>query len=214
MAILKNYTNPRGLMLGYHKVYEIIIRSDSCIAMIDNWATKEAYELDPYMSVFRQEIAVPIGILGTEPIDNVQNWLISPGNLFAGGQLDVGIDALAQAKQVRKQFIRDEQDKFEFGGVDVPGIGRVATDANSQRLLIGTAVLAMIAASQEQPFNVDWTLADGSSVSLDIARVTSASVVVGQHVAAVFAAGRVAQAAIDSAETVEEVNSIVFIEPP
>lgn len=211
MAILKNHTNVRGLSAGYHRVAQVVINATDVLATIHSWPTKEMFEAAGPMALpgIVDTVSVPNSVLTPDTLSAVEQWLISNQiSSFFGGVLDTDTDELTRAKTTKQRLLREQRDAREASGVVVDGIGAVATDVASQRLLTGAAVLALIATQAQQPFFIEWTLVDLSSVQLSAAEVIACSVAVGTYVAGVFAAHRVAVLAVEAASTIEEVNLV------
>jgi hypothetical protein len=57
-------------------------------------------------------------------------------------------------------------------------------------------------------FTVDWTLADNTSATLTQAEIIAVGVALGQRTAAVYSIGRGLRAQIESAITVDQVDSV------
>jgi hypothetical protein len=122
-------------------------------------------------------------------------------------EIDGGPVLLAEAKAKQRGIINRARDAAIDGGAETPA-GVVDTNATSRILIAGAAQTAVIAASAEQPFEVDWTLADNSVATLDGAEMIGLGLAVSAHVGAMHSRGRVLKARIDDAETVEAVAAI------
>lgn len=215
MSILKQYTNVQGITLGYHRVVQIVVEASGAKALVQSWPGKEQYEAlantGAPMPRGIVEVAVPLFVLAeADPIAAVETYLVSfPDSPFVNGTIETDANALETAKTNKLRSLLTERDSYEFAGVNVPDIGVIGTDSNSQRLLTGTAVLAMFAMNQGHPFSVEWTLKDGVSVvTLDVQKTAECSVAVGLYVSSVYVAHRSAVAAVEAATTVEEVNTV------
>jgi hypothetical protein len=213
MSISKNYTNARGIATAYHRVVQVMVNPSQVLATVHSWPTKGMYEAAGPMTLASvvETLEVPSSVLAPDAITAIEQWLINDQTspLF-GGTMDTDADELTRAKATKQRLLRERRDALETGGVTVEGVGVLATDVSSQRLLTGAAVLALISVQREQPFSIAWTLADLSTVQLDANEVISCSVIVGNHVASVFTAHRVASLAVEAASTVEEVNAVAL----
>lgn len=211
MSIIKNVTNAQGFSSGYSKVGYLLVFDDRVVAQVHNWRTKEAYAQSSMIPTVTDQVNVPFSVLGENALAAAEAWLVSdPSSPYVDGTLDADQSDLQKAKDAKQRQLRDRRDVLEFAGVVVDGIGPFATDASSQRLLTGAAVLAMIASSNQQPFELQWTLADLSVVMLTVPQILGASIAVGTHVSTVYAQHRVAAAAVEAATTIEEVQAVSF----
>jgi hypothetical protein len=211
MSILKNYINARGINCGYHRLVQVMINETQALATIHSWPTKQMFEAagNMPMSSIVETLEVPSHALSSNVFASVEQWLIGDEfSPFFGGTLDTDTDELTRAKATKQRLLRERRDVLETAGVTVEGVGALATDVASQRLLTGAAVLALISAQLQQPFSIEWTLADLSTVQLNAGQVISCSVAVGTHVAGVFSAHRVASLATEAASTIEEVSAV------
>lgn len=211
MSILKNYTNSRGIASTYHRVAQLMINATQVLATVHSWPTKSMYEFAGPMALpsIVDTLEVPSSVLAPDAFASVEQWLINDqSSPFFGGTIDTDADELTRAKATKQRLLRERRDVLETSGVTVEGVGVLATDVASQRLLTGAAVLALIAAQRQQEFSIAWTLADQSTVQLNADEVISCSVIVGTHVAGVFSAHRAASLAVEAAITVEEVNAV------
>lgn len=211
MSISKNYTNARGIASTYHRVAQLMVNATQVLATVHSWPTKSMYELAGPMALpsIVDTLEVPSSVLAPNAFAAVEEWLISDqSSPFFGGTIDTDADELTLAKLTKQRLLRERRDALEFSNVEVEGVGVIATDVASQRLLTGAAVLALIASQAQQPFSLEWTLADLSSVQLNAIQVISCSVAVGTHVAGVFAAHRAAASAVEAATTLEEMNAV------
>lgn len=94
--------------------------------------------------------------------------------------------------------IKSQRDQLEFSGFEFDG-GIYDSDQVSQGRIMGAA-----AAGLDQV----WTLADNTTVELSASQLQQLYVTLQLHIASVHERGRIARAAIESAETKEEVVAI------
>lgn len=112
-----------------------------------------------------------------------------------------------QAREFRKKRVKELRDQHEHGGVVTP-YGVFDSDPDSQRKIAGAVIMAMIAAQNEQPFEIDWRLHDNSVVSLNTSEMIEVGVLIGQHVAACQQVKNTLDAEIELAETIEDLDAI------
>ena len=94
--------------------------------------------------------------------------------------------------------IKSQRDRLEFGGFEFEG-NIYDSDQVSQGRIMGAA-----AARVDQI----WTLADNTTVELTALQLQQLYVALQMHVAGVHERGRIARLAIESAETIEEVEAM------
>ena len=94
--------------------------------------------------------------------------------------------------------IKLERDKLEFGGFEFEG-NIYDSDQVSQGRIMGAALAGV---------DQVWTLADNTTVELSALQLQQLYAALQAHVASVHERGRIARLAIESAETVEEVEAV------
>ena len=105
---------------------------------------------------------------------------------------------LDEIKAQKWTEIKSYRDQLEFGGFEFEG-NAYDSDQVSQGRIMGAA-----SAGVDQV----WTLANNTTVELSALQLQQLYVALQMHVAGVHERGRIARLAIESAETVEEVESI------
>lgn len=108
--------------------------------------------------------------------------------------------SLDEAKANKWAAIKAQRDALEFGGFNWNGY-IFDSDPLSQGRLIGAAMLGT---------GIVWTLKDNSTVELTGTELTEVSLGLQQYVASLHERGRIARASIESATTIDEVNSIIL----
>lgn len=116
---------------------------------------------------------------------------------------------LDAVKAQRWAQIKAQRDAVEFGGFTWSG-DEFDSDAESQARIMGAVQMALIAAQAEQPFAIDWTLADNTVRSMSAADIVSAGLALGEHVAAAHGVARTLRAAIDACTTAAEVEAVAW----
>lgn len=107
--------------------------------------------------------------------------------------------------------VNAEREARKDAGCDT-AIGRVDSDPVSRANVTGAATAAMIAQAAGAPFEINWTLADNSTVTLDAAATIGMGLAVLAHVSAVHDQATALKAAIDAAETAEAIEAVVWPE--
>ena len=106
--------------------------------------------------------------------------------------------SLDEIKAQKWSEIKAMRNQLEFGGFEFEG-NVYDSDQVSQGRIMGAA-----AAGVDQI----WTLADNTTVELSASQLQQLYVALQSHVASVHERGRIARLAIESAETVEEVEAV------
>ena len=105
---------------------------------------------------------------------------------------------LDEIKAQKWAEIKFERDQLEFSGFEFEG-NTYDSDQVSQGRIMGAAVAGV---------DQVWTLADNTTVELSTSQLQQLYVTLQLHIASVHERGRIARAAIESAETKEEVEAI------
>ena len=103
--------------------------------------------------------------------------------------------------------VKTRRDQAEWAGCTT-ALGRVDSDPDSQRKVSGAVQMAMIAQGAGAPFGIDWTMQDNVTVAHDAPAMIAMGVAVGQHVAACHEVALGKRAAIEAAETIEDLDAV------
>lgn len=114
---------------------------------------------------------------------------------------------LAVFRQERWAAARAARERAQLGGCVTP-LGRVDTDAVSQLKVTGAVQMAMLALAAGQPFSLDWTMQDNSTVTHDAAAMIAMGMAVGQHIAACHEHALTKRAAIEAASDAAALNLV------
>lgn len=106
--------------------------------------------------------------------------------------------SIDDVKTQKWEEVKLQRDQLEFGGFEFEG-NVYDSDQVSQGRIMGAA-----AAGVDQV----WTLADNTTVDLSALQLQQLYVALQMHVAGVHERGRIARLAIESAETVEEIEAV------
>jgi hypothetical protein len=138
--------------------------------------------------------------------DGADSWHCDAERAAIARAVPPGLDAL---KARQREEINRARDVAIDGGAVTPA-GPVDTNLQSRVLIAGAAQAAMIAASQQQAFQLEWTLADNSAAELDGQGIIALGLAVAAHVDAMHQRARVLKARIDAAEDAEGVAAITW----
>jgi len=114
---------------------------------------------------------------------------------------------LQDRKAEKWAHAKAERDAQEFGPFSW-GAFTFDGDAESKSRLSLAAMAAQAAIASGQVWEVDWTLADNSTVTLSAADVIGVVQAMGANITAAHQAARLKRAAIEAATTVEELDAI------
>lgn len=110
---------------------------------------------------------------------------------------------LAQLKERKRTEIAAARYEAEVAGIEVNGVS-IATDRDSQSLLTGAAVSAML----DENYSVEWKQPDGTFISLNAVQIIELGKAVRAHVEMCFNREKALYTAINAAQTAEEVEQI------
>lgn len=127
---------------------------------------------------------------------------------YSGGEMVPRLDDMRRRARDR---INAEREARKDAGCATPA-GFVDSDPVSRANVTGAATAAIIAQSVGAPFEIAWTLFDNSTVTLDAAATIGMSLAVLAHVTAMHDVATSLKAAIDAAETAEDIEAVVWPE--
>ena len=117
------------------------------------------------------------------------------------------VEDLATARSRRWAYIKDCRDAAEWAGAPTPH-GLFDSDPASQTKLNGAITAAQLAIASGDPFAIEWTCADNSTVTLDAAQMVDVGLAVLAHVNAVHQQGRTLREQIEAAATIAAIDAI------
>ena len=101
-----------------------------------------------------------------------------------------------------------QRDALLDAGCNVPGIGRFDTDAASRLNLAGAVLGAVMAARAQQPFSIDWKLADNTIATLDGAQMQQVGLAVLARHSAIHKRAQVLGNAIENAANANALKAV------
>lgn len=111
------------------------------------------------------------------------------------------------ARAAKWEAVKALRATVQQGGCQTP-FGPAQTDLESRGLINGAVTLAMLSLQAGQPFALEFTLADNSSLMLDASSMIGLGQAVGLFVAAAHAYSVTLRALIDSAPTIAALDAI------
>lgn len=206
MKYAKKTIEVDGQHLGCHLPVLLYRDGEDTVVVVRHWADEESAAAgEPHVAESKYRTAIPVDT------DDVVSALVGDFSVSLAGAEVVSIQQpwvdLAPFKERAWERIKAERSAREYSGFEWDG-SRFDSDAESQRRIQGAAQLAMLAQAAGQPFSIDWTLADNSVRTLSGADMIAVGTAMGVHVATVHTIGRQLRAAINAAQTPEEIETV------
>jgi len=146
------------------------------------------------------------------PEDNHQSeakYMTELGELPKNALLIKPIKTLAEAKTEKLEEITRERDNKEQAGFDYMGKTFDADATSVQRLTLA-AQSASLALASNEPFTINWTVQDDSSITLNAAEMLGVVPAIATHADTLHQEGRKLKNAVNNATTLDEVEAIVW----
>ncbi|KKO63250.1 hypothetical protein VM94_03000 [Janthinobacterium sp. KBS0711] len=207
--ILKHFTTPNGVAVGFHLLKRIEINApfDAAQLSVHSYACEAAYLAGSGLA-WNTPLQMPLLQVQGDLGSLAERWLTTdPASPFVGGSivadrsgtLDTArTRAWARIKQARALA---ETADFACGGV------MYQTDKDR---IIGAVQLALMAQAAGQPYSIDWTLSDNTYLTLDASGMIAVGAALGAHVAEAFAIGSHLRQQIAAATSFEALDAIVW----
>lgn len=217
MPILHSLAAPNGAACTFFVVLglEVLRRDDpSCASVrVGGWVSEDVWLLggDPSFNWYPR---VPLNLLSLpDLLGSAETALIAAqGSPWMGGSVVVPQGDLAASKIRRMAMIKRDRDLAEFGLLVWDG-STFNADPQSQARIQGAALLAAQAVQRGEQLRREWTLADNSVRSLDAEELLALGRALGEQVDSAHATARALRAAIDTAQTVGEVDAVAWPVP-
>jgi len=116
---------------------------------------------------------------------------------------------LQDFKTAKWAEVKQHRDDTENGGFTWGGSTFDSTPISQSRIQ-GAAQLATLAKINNQPFSIEWTLADNSARTLNAQEMIAVGTAMGQHINACHTRARQLRSLIEAAQTKEEVEAIYW----
>ena len=211
MPILKPIPTPNGISAA-HRIVKTELTGTTLRLQVHMYPSLDKAE-DAHL-LWQEYPELPLAALDVQdPVGSLERALAAqPDGLFAGAtyMADATADDIETARARKWADIKAERDRLECGGFDMPGIGRFDSDADSRARIVGAVTAAKIAKDADQPFNVEWTLADNTAVMLDADQVISVGFAMLTHTTSTHEKGRNLRSAIVAAEDAESLDAITW----
>ncbi len=160
---------------------------------------------------------LPLAALDVQdPWGSLERGLVAQvDGVLEGGTFvaDVAADDLGTARAVKWAEIKAIRDQLECGGFELANVGRFDSDAESRARIVGASMAAKIARDAGQPYSINWTLANNTTVELDADAVINVGFALLAHVDGIHQRSRALYAEIQAAEDAQAVASISWTAP-
>jgi len=210
MTILKAITTGNGLAHA-HRVVKSEIIGDTLQTHVHMYPSAETAAANENL-LWQEYPALPLSALDvSDPWGSIERALIEQaGGLLYGGTFvaDAQAGDLETARARKWAEIKGERDRRDADGVEVPGIGRFDSDAESRSRVMGAALAARISVAAGHDYGFRWTLADGSTAELDAAGVIGAAFALVNHLDDTHQRASALREQIQSAADIDAVAAI------
>ena len=210
MTILKSIQTGNGLTLA-HRILKAEIVGPLLQLQVHMYPSAEDAQADSNLR-WQEYPSVPLASLDiTDATGSMERALAAQAEgLFAGATVVAAAapDDLELARARKWAEIKGERDLIESGGFDMPGLGRFDRDSESRNRIVGAVTAAKIAQDAAQPYVINWTLADNSTVELDAPAMISVGFTLLAHMDATHQRSRALYAEIQAAQDSEALAAI------
>lgn len=207
--ILKNFTTPNGVAVGFHllKKIEINMPFDTAKLSVYSYASEATYLAGSGLA-WNTPLQMPLFQLQGELGSIAERWLTTdPASPFVGGSIVADRSGTLDTARTRA-WARIKQARALAETADF-ACGGVMYQADKDRI-VGATQLALMAQAAGQPYSIDWTLSDNTHLKLDAASMIAVGAALGSHVADAFAIGIYLRQQIATATSFEELDAIVW----
>ena len=212
MSILKNISSPNHTQVFYHEVHKVEVGDDfvNALVYVRSYANEEVFANGGPVA-WMWSLTVPCFAFSAFPSREYVETLLTllESSPFFGGAIVAKKDELSKAKSKKWIQIKQHRDAAENGGFTWGGSPFDSTPISQLRIQ-GAAQLATLAKINNQPFSIDWTLADNSVRTLNAQEMIAVGTAMGQHINACHTRARQLRSLIEAAQTKEEVEAIYW----
>ena len=205
--ILKEFTTPSGVVSHCHMLrrIEVMPPFQTAILTVQSYASEATYLAGAGL-VWNSQVQMPLSLLDGTLCDIAEAWLASnEESPFVGGMIAPDKSQTLDAAKTRAwQRIKAARTMVEFSDFTCAG---AIYQADKDRIT-GATQLALLAQVADQPYSIDWTLSDNSTVKLDAANMIAVGAALGAHVTGAFCIARTLRDLIAAATSIEQVDAI------
>jgi len=116
---------------------------------------------------------------------------------------------LAAVKTIAKGKINEWREAQKVLPFTIDGLGEFSADVDSKTNIDGASQAALMAAVSQTAFSIDWSLHDGTVVTLDGAAMMGVGQTLLAHINAAHIAARVKQSDLEAAVDMAEVQTVL-----
>jgi|SRR6478735_8318327 len=150
-------------------------------------------------------VTAPLSLLAPDLDTSVWDWLISEDGPYTGGFLVPNDQVPFRSKQIDMlQAVKNTRNRLRNGVAPTPS-GPVDIDVDGRLNISGAVQMAGLLGAD---FDVDWTMADNTEVTLNATEMITMGVAVGQYINFLQAHKRTLSASVNAATTTEELDAI------
>lgn len=201
-------TQPNGAFSHAHEVIRVEIAGGAAKAIVNSFATEAAMSAVPRLINWQDHYEIPLSAVA-----DPDAWLIGSEGPFVGGMKLMEGTSLDVAKERRWNEIKQLRDKKEASGF--PYLGKTFdSDPRSVQRIVGVVLAAQAAAASGEDFLIDWTVADNSVAVLNAQMAIGMPVALASFAGRLHAISRGLRDQIEAAETVEDVEAVVWPSDP
>lgn len=213
MPIFKEIISPTGNTLNYHKVkkIEFVAETDLICVTVFSYANESIYiESSGNSLSWVCEHKFQSHLLSTFSESAIDNMLISVFNSpFYQGTVIDAIQSLDSIKVRKWAIIKQIRNSVEMGSFNWNNL-LFNSDYISQSRIQGATQLATLALMNQQPFVIEWTLADNTVQTLDAEQMISVGQAMANHINECHIKARALRQQIEAATTKEEVEAVTW----
>lgn len=204
--IVADKTLPSGQLLTHHQIMGRSVDMGALLATVTvgSWPSDDL-SVSPAVT---QKFPIQLASWDPDYLDDLEARLLDLPTWQDWNTLPPS-KTLEEARAEKWAEMKRRRSELEFGGFAWEGVV-FDSDAISVQKISSAVQLAVLAQMAGQPFDIDFTVADNSVVTLDASQMIAVGLALGTHVQAVYARGRVKRAAIEAAPTVAEVDAIAW----
>lgn len=198
--VLVEIVAPNGALTTCHKIESVTIKGNVVAVLLNSFATPESGQI-----VWQDTYDMPISDWQAAAYPaNVESWIaaLHPSAVLIGEE-----EPLEVAKLEKVALVHAERERRISAGHMIEGVGRFDTDAHSRENIMGAFSLALAAMATQQPFAIDWRLADDTMVSLDAAGMMGVGAAVAARKEACYVRSWQLKGQIEAAPTIEDLDS-------
>lgn len=170
---------PNGASFPIHRVTAINITSMQTQITVNSFPDPDTNTIG-----WQGLYALPEGVVSSNPMQSVHEWLVGPEGHFSGGTIvTVETSVLDQLRASVRARLDNLAQQHEYGGLTTSD-GVVKTDLANQLKLTGAIQMGSISEQQngEGTFSQDLVMQDGKVVTLTLAELVELGLKVSQFV--------------------------------